>query len=574
MRLAIPLALTAWVAVTSGPALAAERTAVSELMTATWCGYCPFSETALHQLEGEYDRNRFLVMAYHVNDEYSNTEANARISYYTISGTPTNAIDGSRLIVGGWEGVYNSYKQQIDTDLQTEAQVVMNITGSLIEDQVEYAVEVTADTPPDFVDPVLFVALAERGRWDDGEEMRPVVRRIVSYDLGGLAAKGDEVVLTGSFTMEADWVSAEMEVLAFVQDRGNNRRVDQGARMFHTDFDSPKTLVTAVEDSVRTIKTYLTNPNSYPIDMRMVMDEMSEEGWMGTFCVLEWGICLPDSADLTMPADSTVTVKLQWLDLGATEKVVNSNFLIRYGENYETTRGLQYTARSGAVDLSIAEFVIDDDTEGGSNGNDDGQLQPGEVIQFTTRAQNTGELLAYEVSSEMTTENEGILPIETVEQYGDIDAGAIVDGSGGRFAIVEDFTPGPITLTLTFTDGEDKIVVEELELQVLPVGINGDQPSLPAPVHTALHQNHPNPFNPRTTISYDVAAGNQVVQLTIYDLSGREVRRLVDETQPLGQQAVVWDGTDAQQRPVPSGVYLYRLNVGDESHTRRMLLVK
>ncbi len=576
MRFTTSLALLGLTLLAGGSALAGEeRCAVSELMTATWCGYCPYAEEALLRLEDEYDRNRFLVMAYHVDDEYSNSESDARISYYHISGTPTNAIDGSRLIVGGWDGVYNSYKSQIDSDLATESQVSMRISGSMIDTQVDYAVEVTANSMPDYVTPRLYVALAERGLWDDGAEMRPVVRRIVGQDLGGLAAAGDQVLITGSFTMEEGWNPAEMEVLAFIQDDGNGRRVDQGARMFFTDFDVPVRLVTAAEDSVRTIKTHLTNPNSYPIDMRMQMADMSEEGWMGTFCILEWGICLPDSIDITMPPDSTVTVKLQWIDTGATEKTVTSKFLLKTGENFDTVRGVTYTARSGSVDLGVAELVIDDDTDGGSNGNGDGVPQPGEMIEFTIRAQNGGNLLAYDVSSRMTASETKIYVFEPNSTYGDIAAGATVDGTVGRFAVDETLEPGMVNFYVAFEDGEGHEMIDTLEVEIgAPTGIAGENPTLPMPQVTALFQNQPNPFNPRTTISYDVAGENQPVQLAIYDLSGHEVRRLVDQPQSAGHHSVEWNGYDRQNRPVASGVYLYRLRVGEESHTRRMLLVK
>lgn len=88
------------------------------------------------------------------------------------------------------------------------------------------------------------------------------------------------------------------------------------------------------------------------------------------------------------------------------------------------------------------------------------------------------------------------------------------------------------------------------------------------PREFALHQNFPNPFNPVTEIQFDVP--NQThVKITLYDVLGREVMRLVDEVKQPGFHAVKFDG---QTRA--SGVYFYRINAGTFSATRAMVLVK
>jgi hypothetical protein len=89
----------------------------------------------------------------------------------------------------------------------------------------------------------------------------------------------------------------------------------------------------------------------------------------------------------------------------------------------------------------------------------------------------------------------------------------------------------------------------------------------------ALAQNTPNPFNPTTTIAFDAPAGDARVTLTIYDVSGREVRRF-DRDVHYGTHTIVWDGTDAGGRPSASGVYLYRLEAPGFSAMRRMVLVR
>ncbi len=96
-----------------------------------------------------------------------------------------------------------------------------------------------------------------------------------------------------------------------------------------------------------------------------------------------------------------------------------------------------------------------------------------------------------------------------------------------------------------------------------------------APVlHTALYRNAPNPFNPATTIRYELARTGRV-DLVVLDVSGREIRRLIDgETVAAGRRATVWDGRDASGREAAAGLYFYRLTTEDFSGTGRMMLVK
>ena len=87
-----------------------------------------------------------------------------------------------------------------------------------------------------------------------------------------------------------------------------------------------------------------------------------------------------------------------------------------------------------------------------------------------------------------------------------------------------------------------------------------------------LFQNHPNPFNPSTTIPYQLPAP-AYVRLEVFNLLGQRVATLVDEEQQAGRHTATWNGTDAAGRPVASGLYLYRLRGSGTSDTRRMVLL-
>lgn len=94
------------------------------------------------------------------------------------------------------------------------------------------------------------------------------------------------------------------------------------------------------------------------------------------------------------------------------------------------------------------------------------------------------------------------------------------------------------------------------------------------PVTFALRQNVPNPFNPATTIEYDVPRGGADVTIAVFDVAGRLARTLVDGFVAEGPQEVTWDGRNDAGRPLPSGLYFYRMTAAGFAETRKMVLMK
>jgi len=134
-------------------------------------------------------------------------------------------------------------------------------------------------------------------------------------------------------------------------------------------------------------------------------------------------------------------------------------------------------------------------------------------------------------------------------------------------------TDGTWTLRLTDdTLGDTGLLVAwclRLEYEAIPS--DAADPALPRTV--ALLGNHPNPFNPSTTIRFALPHAGPV-DLAVYDLSGRRIRTLVAGDRPAGRQAVIWDGRDQAGRAVASGTYFHRLSAGGDVHVGKMLLVK
>jgi hypothetical protein len=88
------------------------------------------------------------------------------------------------------------------------------------------------------------------------------------------------------------------------------------------------------------------------------------------------------------------------------------------------------------------------------------------------------------------------------------------------------------------------------------------------PISYELWQNAPNPFNPTTTIQYDLI-NNEHVTLVVYDVLGREVRTLVDALQSSGRYSVKLDANN-----LSSGIYFYRIQAGKFNAVRKMILMK
>jgi len=114
--------------------------------------------------------------------------------------------------------------------------------------------------------------------------------------------------------------------------------------------------------------------------------------------------------------------------------------------------------------------------------------------------------------------------------------------------------------------------------QAKSVSVVGVSEPTNLPDKIALYQNRPNPFNPSTVIDFAIdnsgTAGLENVKLQIYNILGQNVTTLIDEPLPTGQYSVTWDGTDDNGSAVASGVYLYRLKIGEASKTKKMMLLK
>ena len=114
--------------------------------------------------------------------------------------------------------------------------------------------------------------------------------------------------------------------------------------------------------------------------------------------------------------------------------------------------------------------------------------------------------------------------------------------------------------TLTF---EVPIVVQVISAEPEPF----------TPEEFSLRQNYPNPFNPVTTLRYDLPENGHIT-ITIYDMLGREVKTLINQTQDAGYRSIIWNATNDYDKPVSAGIYLYQIQAGEYISTKKMVLLK
>ncbi|MCG3120923.1 MAG: hypothetical protein ALAOOOJD_03818 [bacterium] len=144
------------------------------------------------------------------------------------------------------------------------------------------------------------------------------------------------------------------------------------------------------------------------------------------------------------------------------------------------------------------------------------------------------------------------------------------------------------SIQLTYNPGsatEGTIYFDDLRL-LRKTSVGVDEPAATLPSAFALHQNYPNPFgsaatspalsggNLETTIRYQIPGERQHVVLTVYDMTGKIVKTLVNAEKAAGDYTIRWDGKNADGQPVASGTYLYKITAGEFVQTKRMTLVR
>jgi hypothetical protein len=207
----------------------------------------------------------------------------------------------------------------------------------------------------------------------------------------------------------------------------------------------------------------------------------------------------------------------------------------------------------GAAVLPPEPMTIGDMTDPGTFEPYEGMLVEVENVVVVERA---GEWNFYEWA--VTSDNLNWLRIDDL---GDFD---YVEGLGDTLNIRG---------TLRYLYGEFKLAPRsDADIDIIYQNPNGTD-GLPAGVKISLAQNHPNPFNPRTKINFQLAkAGHATVD--VFDAQGRRIKSLFSGTLDEGSHELIWNGDTDGGNQAATGLYFYKLRSAGESQTRKMLLLK
>ena len=128
-------------------------------------------------------------------------------------------------------------------------------------------------------------------------------------------------------------------------------------------------------------------------------------------------------------------------------------------------------------------------------------------------------------------------------------------------------TDSAFTLVLTTPSGY------VVELPAAESALSLDELTSSVPTDFYVQQNYPNPFNPTTTIIYDLVNDSNL-KITVYDLKGNLIKDIYDGFQKAGRNNAVWNATNSIGETVSSGIYLYKIQVGESFQVKRMMLLK
>ena len=208
--------------------------------------------------------------------------------------------------------------------------------------------------------------------------------------------------------------------------------------------------------------------------------------------------------------------------------------------------------------------VVDDDS-------------PGEItysVNFTDLWGDPGEgqRILWDVYNR-SAESVSVLGIGTIPSHGSVFVRNTTDADGNSSIEVDAEVVS--FLSITASTATENTAGKALNLVVdFSAAWAAAKPLAAVPLANSLSQNYPNPFNPETTIRYDLSS-DAIVSLTIYNIAGQVVRKLVDgESLAAGQYQAVWDGRSESGASVASGMYFSLLHAGDFVAKRKMVLLR
>ena len=270
---------------------------------------------------------------------------------------------------------------------------------------------------------------------------------------------------------------------------------------------------------------------------------------------------------------ATLTWHVEVTGMGADVEVLDSEMMMMEGNMFESTStSLYIKATDAGGDASVEVWAESGGVESDRATIMFSRQQPVELASFAGALVDDRVVLNWTTASQ--TNNAGWRVLRSVDGETYEQVGEFVKGAGTSDALKD----------YAFRDGElpsaEKVfyVLEQIDLDGTVRRSDrvemllGARFLVPAPTQFAVGA-YPNPFNPSTTLTYDLPS-DEMVSIVIYDAIGQEVRRLVSAQRSAGRYTVQWDARDSQGHSVGSGVYIAKIEAGSFSASQKMLLLK
>ncbi len=571
------LALSATAAGAAIPASYPRQKVLAEVFHSDDCVPCRFANEYLDNiLLPRLSPDSFVTIRYHIED-YRMADFPQRKFYYRVSFWPVLFLDGGMFYGIGDNDPLKLTSSAVRQEAAQPSELRLELSGARPAkpgDSVRVRAVVRGSAKAPSCPLSYFLVLTERGirpaNWtppyspSNGELVyNQSVRLMVTGQSGQsfTVAPGDSAVLAHSFALDPGWAADSCEVVAFVQNPATWYVLQADSRMLPAlnapapVFSPPRISTPGGREifQVRrgdTLALRISSSDPDPGDRVSLAARYAPDG-------INFGTALPAGVTL---ADSLFRFLTGEIQPG------NFRFLVIGSDSHGLADSVAFRvevvpAAPRSCDLS-----------------GDGRLNVLDALSLLLRMRRSPQDLSLDWNGDSRLNLADVLGL-----LRDILRGAC-PAPGPAAALAADRRQPSLGLEPTVAEldylermaGQLALPAEQRELLARALEeLRGGLPS-GLPQSFALAQNHPNPFNPSTTIEFLVpeSAAGVGVLLQVHDLRGRVVRTLVAGSRGPGRHAVAWDGRDDRREELPSGVYFYRLNAGGFTATRKLLLLR
>jgi len=606
------LFLLLWVLILISPMFAAQRYVVAELFTATWCPYCPLARAALRTMADDSDTYPYLIpMLYQAdsgdpNGPNPSPNYSQRLAMYYIQGEdglPLCQFDGILKEVGGYTGNLADYTARYNSRVNVPSPISVNLTFAVNGSQLSANAVIVPDGTMENMNntQVIFILTNDFSATQNPDYTISVVRYAqMPY------SSGQESYST-NFELNAAWELGDLYLIAFVQNLGGNKEVYNGARRSLDLYPRPNRVISY--SGPNTISLTWNQPNEEeaelegwkvyrngtlqtptPITVKKYTDNDAISGQTYQYQV---SAIYPDGTESPHSVEVSGAINdegLYQLGSGQTAHANNAAGPINvanrslHGQFMITLEELNLMGISGPSTItSLAFFVtnrpqyplpqyqlrIKHTNAGMMNVNVPG---PWDAIQFISSYQPAvGGWRFIELDEPFEWDGVRNIVIDTA-----FNQASASNSSGAVRVVLADSEHGYRYVRSNAgnqTDVATNSVANyrpQVRMTVQPVS---ETDEVLTPRFTKLGSNYPNPFNPSTTIYFDLHK-TSFVTLEIFNIKGQLVATLANKEYESGRHFVIWNGSDSLGQRAGSGIYLYKLQTDGFAETKKMIMVK